>query len=140
MSEAHIDSATQKTLDALIKQEEGEANNYRGWLAVLLTLVAVGMSLFHLYAAYSIVPTQYLRTIHVSLVLFLVYLSFPVADRYKNRLMWWDVIFAVASIAVVVYMLYWGDAFGDRAITPTQMDQVFGVARNAPPCSPRSTW
>jgi len=35
-----------KKLDALIKQEEGEANNYRGWLAVLLTLVAVGMSLF----------------------------------------------------------------------------------------------
>ena len=127
MSQAPIDSATQEKLDALIKQEEGEANNYRGWLAVLLTLVAVGMSLFHLYAAYSIVPTQYLRTIHVSLVLFLVYLSFPVADRYKNRLMWWDVLFACASLYVAYYILSGGDDFTDRNTFPLPMDITVGV-------------
>jgi TRAP transporter 4TM/12TM fusion protein len=41
--------------------------------------------------------------------------------------MWWDVIFAILSVAVVAYMLYFGDEFGDRAVTPTVMDQVFGV-------------
>ena len=74
MTESHIDSVTQAKLDALIAQEEGDSNRYRGLLAKFLTLMAVGMSLFHLYAAYSIVPTQILRTVHVTLVLFLVYL------------------------------------------------------------------
>ena len=103
MSQSAIDSATQEKLDALIKQEEGDSNNYKGMFAIFLTLVAVGMSLFHLYAAYSIVPTQVLRTVHVSFVLFLVFLSFPLMARYKNRLMWWDIIFALVSIAIAYY-------------------------------------
>ena len=52
---------------------------------------------------------------------------FPTAKRFRHRLMWWDVIFAILSVAVVAYMLYFGDEFGDRAVTPTVMDQVFGV-------------
>ena len=48
MDESHIDSITQAKLDALIAQEEGDSNSYRGTLAKFLTLIAVGMSLFHL--------------------------------------------------------------------------------------------
>jgi TRAP-type uncharacterized transport system fused permease subunit len=77
MNQNVIDNETQEKLDAFIKQEEGDSNDYKGLLAKFITLVAVGMSLFHLYAAYSIVPTQQLRVIHVALVLFLVFLSFP---------------------------------------------------------------
>ena len=79
MNQNVIDNETQEKLDAFIKQEEGDSNDYKGLLAKFITLVAVGMSLFHLYAAYSIVPTQQLRVIHVALVLFLVFLSFPIA-------------------------------------------------------------
>jgi TRAP transporter 4TM/12TM fusion protein len=93
-----------------------------------MTLCAVVMSLFHLYAAVEIVPAYILRPIHVAFALALVFLMFPTAKRFRHRLMWWDVIFAVISIAVVVYMLYWGDEFGDRAVTPLLMDQVFGVS------------
>jgi len=74
--------------EEFIEQEEGAANKFRGALAVFVTLVAVAMSTFHLYAAYSIVPTQTLRYIHVAFVLFLCYLVFPVAARYRHRLMW----------------------------------------------------
>ena len=85
-------------------------------------------SVFHLYAAYGIVPTQELRAIHVGLVLFLSFLLFPVAKRFRHRIMWWDVVFALASLAVIVYMLFGGDDFTDRAVTPTQWDIIFGVA------------
>ena len=101
MSQNVIDNETQEKLDAFIKQEEGDSNDYKGILAKFITLVAVGMSLFHLYAAYSIVPTQQLRVIHVALVLFLVFLSFPIAHRFRNRLMWWDVLFAIGSVAIL---------------------------------------
>ena len=127
MTQPSIDAATQEQLDAFIKQEEGDSNDYRGWLAVFITLVAVGLSLFHLYAAYSIVPTQELRTIHVGLVLFLVYLSFPLTARFKNRLMWWDIVFALAALYIVYYILSGGDDFSDRNTVPNQLDVMVGV-------------
>jgi len=126
-SQSEIDDLTQAQLDSFIKQEEGDANDYRGWIGILITLVAVGMSLFHLYAAYSIVPTQVLRTVHVGIVLFLVYLSFPIASKFKNRLMWWDVIMAFASIGVVYYVLIGGDDFMDRNTSPDPLDLYVGL-------------
>src|SRR5437588_4336052 len=42
--------------------------------------------------------------------------------------MWWDIIFALMSVAIIAYILYWGDELGDRATAPTLLDQVFGIA------------
>jgi len=122
-----ISEEARKRVAELIEEEEGAHNRYRGVLAVILTAAAVVMSLFHLYSAVEIVPAYILRPVHVAFALALVFLMFPAAKRFRHRLMWWDVIFAILSVAVVVYMLYFGDEFGDRAVTPTVMDQVFGV-------------
>jgi len=123
-----ISEEARKRVEELIEEEEGAYNRYRGALAVFMTACAVVMSLFHLYSAVEIVPAYILRPIHVAFALALVFLMFPTAKRFRHRLMWWDVIFAIASIGVVAYMLYFGDEFGDRAVTPLLMDQVFGVA------------
>ena len=48
------------------------------------------MSLFHLYTAYAIVRPEHLRATHVAFVLFLTFLIFPVARRFRHRVMWWD--------------------------------------------------
>ena len=122
-----ISEEARKRVEELIEEEEGAHNRYRGVLAVMLTAAAVMMSLFHLYSAVEIVPAYILRPVHVAFALALVFLMFPTAKRFRHRLMWWDVIFAILSVAVVAYMLYFGDEFGDRAVTPTVMDQVFGV-------------
>ncbi|MEY3832280.1 MAG: hypothetical protein RJA82_1228 [Pseudomonadota bacterium] len=127
MSQSAIDSATQEKLDALIRQEEGDSNSYKGLFAIFLTLAAVAMSLFHLYAAYAIVPTQVLRTVHVSFVLFLVFLSFPLTAKFKNRLMWWDIIFSLAAIYIAYYAISGGDNFGDRNTAPNSTDVFIGV-------------
>ena len=127
MNQNVIDNETQEKLDAFIKQEEGDSNDYKGLLAKFITLVAVGMSLFHLYAAYSIVPTQQLRVIHVALVLFLVFLSFPIAARFKNKLMFWDVLFAIGSVAIAYYILSGGDEFMDRNTAPNSTDVMVGI-------------
>jgi len=127
MSQNVIDNETQEKLDAFIKQEEGDSNDYKGILAKFITLVAVGMSLFHLYAAYSIVPTQQLRVIHVALVLFLVFLSFPIAAKFKNRLMWWDVLLAFGSVAIAYYIISGGDDFSDRNTAPNSTDVLVGL-------------
>ena len=127
-SEAALSEEARKRVEELIEEEEGAHNRYGGALAVMLTLAAVIMSLFHLYAAVEIVPAFRLRPIHVAFALTLVFLLFPSAKRFRHRLMWWDVIFAIASMTIIGYILYWGDLLGDRATVPTTLDQVVGVA------------
>ena len=78
-----------------IEEEEGASSRYGGWVATLTATLLVGMSLFHLYAAVDIVRAQVLRPIHVGFMLLLVFLLFPIAKRFRNRLMWWDVVLAL---------------------------------------------
>src|SRR5256886_1368377 len=126
--EAPLTEEQKKRLEEFIEEEEGALNRYKGTLAVVMTALAVVMSVFHLYAAVRIVPAYILRPVHVAFALGLVFLLFPTLKRFRHRLMWWDVIFALASVAIIGYILYWGDELGDRATDPTLLDQVFGVA------------
>ncbi|MBV9555970.1 MAG: TRAP transporter permease [Pseudolabrys sp.] len=109
-----------------VQQEEGAANRLSGWVGTAVTGVAVAMTLFHLYAAYDIVPTQELRYIHVAFVLVLSFLLFPVAMQFRNRIQLWDVIPALAGVAIIGYALWGGDDFLDRATVPDRWDVVFG--------------
>ncbi|MSQ57892.1 MAG: TRAP transporter fused permease subunit [Limnohabitans sp.] len=113
--------------EEFIEAEEGAANKFKGWAAVLVTSLAVAMSVFHLYTAYAIVPTQTLRPIHVGMVLFLCFLMFPVSNLYRHRIMWWDWIAGTLSIAVVVYLVMGGDDFTDRNTSPEYWDIFFGI-------------
>jgi TRAP transporter 4TM/12TM fusion protein len=122
-----IDAQALKKAEEFIEEEEGRTNKLRGWLGIFVTAVAIVMSLFHLYSAYAIVPTQVMRPVHVGFVLFLVYLLFPVAQRYRHRIMWWDWIFSLAAIAIVAYIIRGGDDFWDRNTSPDNWDIFFGV-------------
>ena len=122
-----IDAEALRKAEEFIEEEEGRTNKLRGWLGVFLAAVAVAMSLFHLYSAYSIVTAQVMRPVHVGFVLFLVYLMFPVAQRYRHRIMWWDWIAAFAAIAIVAYIIRGGDDFWDRNTSPENWDIFFGV-------------
>src|SRR5216683_948878 len=104
-----IDAEALKKAEVYIEAEEGATNKLRGTLGAFVTAVAVVMSVFHLYTAYAIVPTQTLRPVHVGFVLFLVYLVFPVSKRYRHRIMWWDWAAALAGVAVIAYILQGGD-------------------------------
>ncbi len=127
MNDVHVSDEALRKAEAYI-EEEGAANLLVGALGVFVTLCAVVMSVFHLYAAYSIVPTQTLRSVHVAFVLFVSFLVFPVAVRYRNRIMWWDWLLALLSVAIVVYMIQGGDDFTDRNTMPEPLDIFFGVA------------
>jgi TRAP transporter 4TM/12TM fusion protein len=95
---------------------------------VFVTLVAVGISLFHLYTAYAIVPTQRLRPLHVAMILSLCFLVFPIARRFRHRIMAWDWLLVMASIGVVVYLIQGGDDFFDRNTSPNPWDIAWGIA------------
>src|SRR3954467_5172320 len=117
-----------KRAEEVIEQEEGVQNKFTGAMAVFITLVAIAMSLFHLYASYEIVRTEVLRATHVAFVLFLTFLIFPVARRFRHRVMPWDWLLALLGVAVCGYLIWQGDDFFDRSITPNDWDVFFGVA------------
>ena len=127
------DSATGEDVSGLLKaeayveQEEGLTNRLSGWAGTIVTSIAVVMSLFHLYAAYEIVPTQEMRYIHVGFVLVLCFLLFPMAQRFRNRIQWFDVLFGAAAVGILAYAIIGGEDFTDRATTPDHTDVVLGV-------------
>ena len=126
-AEPAVDAEALKKAEEFIEEEEGRTNKLRGRLGVFVTAVAIAMSLFHLYSAYYIVTAQVMRPVHVGFVLFLVYLLFPVAQRYRHRIMWWDWIVAFAAVAIVAYVIRGGDDFWDRNTSPGNWDIFFGV-------------
>jgi TRAP transporter 4TM/12TM fusion protein len=127
-TDSAVSESARLKAEQYVEAEEGAANKLRGPLAAFVTLGAVVMSVFHLYTAYSIVPTQTLRPVHVAFVLFLSFLVFPVAARFRHRIMWWDWLAAALSVAVTVYLVLGGDDIMDRNTSPLPWDVAFGVA------------
>ena len=126
-AEVAVDEEALRKAAEFVEAEEGATNRFKGWLAPLVTMLAIGVSIFHLYAAYDIVPTQTLRPVHVACVLVLTFFLFPVARGFRNRIMPWDWALAAAAIATIVYMLQGGDDFTDRSSLPNQTDVAVGI-------------
>lgn len=125
VSQAHLDKA-----ERYVEEDEGTSRrrlNLRFW-GTIITVVAVVMSLFHLYSAYAIVLPLVLRGIHVGGVLALVFLVFPAMTRLRGRAIWFDVALAMLALACIGHMLVDFNAFIGRAIFPTNADLFFGVA------------
>ncbi|WP_368417211.1 TRAP transporter permease [Falsiroseomonas sp.] len=121
-----LDADTAARLEALIEQEEGAQNRLPGLLGHAAVAVALAMSLFHLWAAWDIVPTTTLRFVHVGFALVLGFALFPVGRRWRHRLMPWDMALVAAGIYVVWYLITGGDDLQDRYVFPDPMDIVVG--------------
>ena len=83
-SQGAISDEALRKAEEFVEQEEGAANRLIGMAGIIVTAIAIAMTLFHLYAAYDIVPTQPLRYIHVAFVMVLCFLLFPVADAVSQ--------------------------------------------------------
>lgn len=125
--EAQMDADLQKKLDELIEEEEGAQSQHKGLLGIFVTLALVVMSVVHLYAAYGIVPAFTLRPLHVAIVLALVFVIFPVAKGFRNRLMWWDVLAAGLALFTFYYRWSGGEAMLERNTAPNGTDIVVGL-------------
>jgi TRAP transporter 4TM/12TM fusion protein len=121
-----LDDATAARVEALIEQEEGAQNRLPGLLGHAAVAVAVAMSLFHLWAAWDIVPTTTLRYVHVGFALVLGFALFPVGTRFRHRVMPWDWLLIAVGIYCVWYLIAGGDDLQDRYVFPEPMDLVVG--------------
>ena len=122
-----ISAEALRKAEEYVQQEEGAGNRLTGWAGIIVTGLAVVMTLFHLYAAYDIVPTQELRYTHVAFTLVLSFLLFPLATKFRNRVRWWDVVPGIVAVGTIIYALWGGDDFTDRATGPDRWDVIVGI-------------
>src|SRR5438067_3608105 len=119
-SQGAVSEEALRKAEEFVEQEEGAANRLAGVAGAVVTLIAVAMTLFHLYAAYDIVPTQPLRYAHVAFVMVLCFLLFPIAAQFRNRIQPWDVVAAAFAVGILGYAIMSGEDLTDRATLPTQ--------------------
>ena len=122
-----VAEATLKEAEKYVEEDEGLVDAIPPGLAnKVVTLIAIVMSLVHLYAAVGIITPHILRGIHVMFVAGLTFLVFPVFKRFRGKIFWFDVLMAVISIIPILYLIFDFDTIIDRAVTPTPWDVLMG--------------
>ena len=118
-------------LDELRRRFDTEARTrtLSGWEAKLVLVVAVALSLFHFYTSgFGLLLAIKQRAVHLSLVLFMVYMLYPVSGKARrDSVPWYDfVLGGVAAYVVFYHVIYFNDIVM-RAGLPTTMDITVGL-------------
>jgi TRAP transporter 4TM/12TM fusion protein len=119
-------SALEKA-EEIVDRYEGLTRKLTGLSGWIITAVAVGTSVFYLYAATETIVTQMLRGLFVMLTLFLTMTAFPATQGTRHRIPWYDWVLAFLGFLPILYMLWDFEEFVYRAVTPTQLDVIMGV-------------
>jgi TRAP transporter 4TM/12TM fusion protein len=120
---------SEEELKEIVEEYEGKTRRLAGFWGIAATALAVGMSLYHLYAA----TVPFIRHVHLTrhllFVLVLCFLLYPGTRRSLRRIAptWSDLALAAASIAALAYVLIDFEAFVYRAYIPTRLDLIFGT-------------
>jgi len=116
-----------KKVEKVIEKEEGVTRKPSFFWKTVITVIAVGCSLFAIYCALGTITTQILRGVHVALTLTLIFLYYPVALKYRDRIGLIDLIPVILTLASIGYMLVDFEDFIYRAVDPILWDKAFGV-------------
>jgi TRAP-type uncharacterized transport system fused permease subunit len=113
---------------ALIEEFESESpvRDFKGWIGLAIGIIAVGLSVYALYATQVTLTTQIYRTTFLGVALVLTFLLYPWrrgASREVNPV---DILLVIGSIFTAVYPMLDFDNFIYRAARPTDMDVWVG--------------
>ena len=122
-----LDDQAQKVLEKYDKESSTRVFGNKG-LTLMVTTLAVSLSLYHLFTSYFGTPlTLVHRSIHLSAILALAYMLYPASNKLKrDRLHWWDLILALLAFSSAIYMAIENTAIYNRGGMPNQLDLLFG--------------
>lgn len=108
---------------------ESRYRRYSDWKKYLIIAISVVFCLFQLYSILSgRITAQIVRATHLSFVMLLAYLLFPMKkDMPKDKLPWYDVILAVIGAASWAYISFNFEALIRRAGIYTTTDIIIGI-------------
>lgn len=108
---------------------ESRYRRYSDWKKYLIIVISVVFCLFQLYSILSgKITAQIVRATHLSFVMLLAYLLFPMKkDMPKDKLPWYDVILAVIGAASWAYISFNFEELIRRAGIYTTTDVIIGI-------------
>ena len=108
---------------------ESRYRRYSDWKKYLIIVISVVFCLFQLYSILSgKITAQIVRATHLSFVMLLAYLLFPMKkDIPKDKLPWYDVILAVIGAASWAYISFNFEELIRRAGIYTTTDVIIGI-------------
>ncbi len=90
---------------------------------------AIGIALYHFITSFIGYPATHLhRSLHVAMMLAMTFFLYPSHKKAsRKKMVWYDVVFALASLAVAAYV--WGNYidFINRMGSPNLMDVIMGT-------------
>jgi len=108
-------------------EAEGPTRILSGRIAILVTALAAGLSLYALYWVIGIIQPQIYRVSFLLLTLVLTFLVFPALPRWRGQVMWLDWVLAGATLLALAWPIIDFDQFVYRAATPLAIDLALGA-------------
>ena len=99
-----------------------------GKWAMAIAFMGIGLALFHIYtAAFQALPAQLQRSPHLAIGLGMIFILFPARrGDMKNRVPWYDVLLALAGLAVGFYQIIFYEDLIIRSGLNTPLDFSVG--------------
>jgi len=99
-----------------------------GW-QLLIYVIAILMSVFHIWVnTFGVMPGIYRNAVHMAFVLILIFFLYPFSKERPRRFKTLNIILAVLSAAVALYILLFEEQLHlERASVPIMRDYVFAV-------------
>lgn len=118
--------------DELLKKYDPSADyrSYTGLAAILVSTIAIVLSLFHLYTAgFGVLLALKQRAVHLGFIFTLIFLLYPaLKNKKKNKfILGIDLILALGSIAISSYIIFNYEVLVRRAGMYTQLDQFMAI-------------
>ncbi|MCK8828384.1 TRAP transporter permease [Natroniella acetigena] len=108
----------------------GELKEYKGIMTIFVTVLAVIMSLFHLYTAgFGVLLALKQRAVHLGFVLVLIFLIYPIHDQLTDNKVFRKLDYLLAILGVIVsgYLVVNYQELVRRAGVFTTLDRVMAV-------------
>lgn len=127
-TEENLNSQQKKVLEKYDNESRFRVFSNKS-ITLLITVIAVGMSLYHLYTSYFGMPvTLKHRSLHVALVLILIFLLYPAFRKLeRTKLPFYEVILALMAVSTSVYIFVDYLGIVQRGGLPNQLDIIFGT-------------
>jgi TRAP transporter 4TM/12TM fusion protein len=118
--------------DELLKKYDPSTDyrHYTGIAAVIVSTIAVVLSLFHLYTAgFGILLALKQRAVHLGFIFTLIFLLYPALKNKKDNkfILGFDLLLALGSIAISSYIIINYEALVRRAGMFTQLDYYMAI-------------
>ncbi|MGP3779647.1 TRAP transporter permease [Halanaerobium saccharolyticum] len=118
--------------DELLKKYDPSTDyrKYTGLAAIIVSTIAITLSLFHLYTAgFGVLLALKQRAVHLGFIFTLIFLLYPALKKKKKNkfILAFDLLLALGSIAISSYIIINYEALVHRAGMYTELDQFMAI-------------